>query len=336
MSEIEEITLEEIIKQHVSLPAETKLGWYPVLHETCDHGKKGPRAAFKFDNGTVGFNCFNCGHVAKYNPAEHPHLSDNMKQVMDDFMIPESEYQKAVLSALKYHPGKSEDEVQISKEKLEPDELELPSIFYPLKGADNSWAELARYYLEERGFDPDAYPYMLAQKTTDKRLKKWFGRVIIPIYKKDKLIFYTGRDLTGNKMKKYETPAVSKDLVIYGYDKLFTDFDKPLYVMEGFFDAYLLDGCAIFGNTIGESKVKILNRSKRKKVYIPDRLGDGKRGAMDALDEGWAISTPNIGNCKDINDAVLKYGKLYVLKTLAENTVEDRFTAIVKLGVFCG
>lgn len=333
-----DITLADIIRQYVNLPAvPNSKGWYPVVHSACDHGRKGPRAAFKLDGDSVGFHCFNCKHVAKYDPSEHPYLSKNMKQVMEDFGIPESEYQKPVFAALASRGQESNSENK--KEEiinLEPEILNLPKTFYDLKDADDAWGDLARYYLEEeRGVNVNSQTFYLAHKTDDPYLKKWFGRVIIPIYKDGNLIFYIGRDLTGKKTKKYESPSVSRDTVIYGYDRLFADYEKPLYVAEGWFDAFAVDGAAILGNEINATKAKIFNRSRRQKVYIPDRFGNGRQAAEQALEYGWSISTPNIGDCKDMNEAVLKYGKLYVLKTLAENTVSDSFSANVKLRIFC-
>lgn len=331
-------SLEDVIRSNVPfLHPLTDLGWYPVLHQTCDHGRKGPRAAFKFEGDVTTFNCFNCGHHAKYDPNRYSYLSDEMKEVMEDFMIPEDEYQAVVLHNLgEYRGSKAGEEVQENKVNLEPEGLEMPSIFYSLKDANDSWAELARYYLqEERGIDPDSYPFMLARKTTHPKLKKYHGRVIIPVFKGEKLIFYIGRDLTGKKRNKYEMPSVSRDTVLYGYDKLHVDFDKPLYVAEGWFDAFAVDGVAIFGNRLNDTKVRILNKSRRKKVYIPDREADGMAAAEEALEAGWAVSTPEIGNCKDMSEAVQRYGKLYVLKTLVDNTFDDEFAASVRLGIYC-
>jgi len=331
-------SLEDIIRQYVSLPAHaSSRGWYSVLHTACDHGRKGPRAAFKFEGDVVGFHCFNCPLKAKYTPSEHPYLSDNMKQVMDDFGIPVSEYQQVVLENLKNHPSKSGDDLHIIKENLEPDELILPKIFYPLSNAspENKWAEIARYYLEDRAVNPDSYPFMLTKKTSDLRLKKWNNRLIIPIYKDNKLIFYLGRDLTEKAIRKYESPATPRDKILYGYDQLHTNYEQPLYIVEGWFDGYSINGVAIIGNEISETKAKILNRSHRKKVYIPDRFGSGLKAAKQALEYGWSVSTPNISSdCKDMNDAVKKYGKLYVLKSLADNTA-DGFKAELNLKIYC-
>jgi hypothetical protein len=59
-------TLEEVIRNNIQISnIPSSKGFYPVLCKIChDHGRKGLRAGFKFnDDGSVGYNCFNCGHV---------------------------------------------------------------------------------------------------------------------------------------------------------------------------------------------------------------------------------------------------------------------------------
>ena len=331
--------LEQIIRQYVNIPSTPAgTGWYPVLHTACDHGKKGPRAGFKFEDDNVAFHCFNCATNAVYIPSEYAYLSDKMKQILNDFGVPETEYQQVVIENLAEYAGKSKPEVSIIQENIEPMEIPLPDEFYLLQDApkNDNWAEVAKWYLlEERGVDPFSYPFMLSRKACLPHMKKWIGRIILPIYKDGRLIFYIGRDLVGNKLKKYESPAVSRDKILFGFDQLFINSDQPLYIVEGLFDALAIDGVAIIGNEISDSMAKWINKSRRKKVYIPDRFGDGLRAAKQALEYGWFISTPDISeDCKDMNDAVKKYGKLYVLKTLAEHTA-DGFTADVNLGIYC-
>jgi len=337
----ESANLESIIRQYVDLPAyPSGKGWYHVLCKVCnDHGRKGKRGGFKFEGDTVTYNCFNCSHAATYNPSRDADIPDKMKTVLRDFGIPDEEWQRLVLEGLR----KKDQGLLIKGEhkkvrNIEPPALTLPNTFYYLKDAaeDDKWAMIARDYLEyDRGIDPDSYPFMLSVKTDDVRLMKWFGRVIIPIYKGEKTVFYIGRDLTDKSLKKYESPSESKDCVIYGFDKLFEHTDAPLYIVEGWFDAFAIDGVAILGNKISPEQADWLNRSRRKKVYVPDRFGDGHQAAERALQLGWSISTPDIGsNCKDMNDAVKRYGKLYVMKTLAENTA-DGFTALTRLGIYC-
>lgn len=339
---MEDVTLEQIIRQHVQLPSvPSGTGWYPILH-VCDRGKKGPRAGFKFDGDTVAFHCFNCGLAAVYDPERRgreglPLISKKMQRVLEDFNIPQDEWQQVMFSALRdRETGATAATPNKPAQSIEPMEVPLPETFYPLSEADpeDKWAMIARYYLEERSIDPSSYPFMLSRRTDVPHLKKWFGRVIMPIYKDGKLIYYTGRDLTGKALKKYESPAISRDRVIYGFDKLFEDNDLPLYIVEGWFDAFVVDGVAIFGNEFSSTKIKWLNRSRRQKVYIPDQFGDGFRAAKQAIDAGWSISTPNFGDCKDVSAAVQKYGKLYVLRTLAQHTASG-FEAELNARMYC-
>lgn len=336
------LSLEQVIRQYVPLPTATNgNGWYSVLCKVCnDHGKKGPRAAFKFDNDSVGYHCFNCGHKAKFSPRENKRMPKNMVQVLRDFGVPDDEWRQVVFESLKIQEdsplvkGTSENQVR----EIEPKELELPYHFYLLAdaGPDDKWAQVAKAYLElERGVDPNSYPFMLSRETGVPAIDRWRRRLIIPYFKGDKLIFWQGRALYETNIKKYESPSTLKERVLYGFDRLFEHTDAPLYVTEGFFDALPIDGVALLGNEVTEAQAEWLRRSKRKKVYVPDRFGDGDRVALEMLNFGFSISTPEIGNCKDINEAVVKYGKLYVMKSLAENTVSDSFTAQTRLGVYC-
>lgn len=332
-------SLEQVIQTHIQLDAQSGTGWKPVLCRVCnDSGRKGKRAGFKFDTGgVVGYHCFNCGHKAKYDPSVSRSLSKAMTEILTAFNVPKDEIDRLGLEAFKPRDLILNSTVKVEYTPIEPLVVPLPSHFYPLAeaGPNDVWAEIAREYLEhDRGIDPNSHPFHLAHKTGDPVLDRWFGRVIIPIFKDNTLIFYTGRDLTGKKQKKYLSPSYSREKVLHGFSELFRQTDEPLYIVEGWFDAFVINGVAILGNEISGPQTTWLNKSYRKKVYIPDRLGDGWVAAEDALSKGWSVSTPKIGNCKDINEAVLKYGKIYVMKSIADNTAEG-FTAQANLGVYC-
>ena len=267
-----------------------------------------------------------------------------MREVLTSFNIPEEVIQAINFQALKMRDLHLFTE-NVSTPSLlldiEPTPISLPSHFYPLSsaGPNDKWAQLASAYLElDRGVDPKSYPFMLAERTGDPELDRWFKRIIIPIFKNDTPIFYIGRDLTGKNIKKYLSPSFAKEKVVYGYSELLRQTDEPLYIVEGWFDAFAIDGVALLGNEISKAQITWINRSHRKKVYIPDRFGDGQMAAEQALDLGWSIATPGINtwtkDIKDMNDAVKKYGKMFVMKSLAE-TIADGFTARVNLGMYC-
>ncbi len=336
---MESTTLQQIITQYISLTLSNAKGWQRVQCRVCnDHTRKGLRGSFLFDDNTVVYKCFNCGIKAKYNPTEHESISKNMRRVLDAFGIPESDYQQVIFSSSAFINGSQKPSpAPIKLDNIEPTILDLPENFYFLKDAppDDAMALEARTYLiEDRGIDPDGYSFMLAGNHKNKHLNKWIGRVIIPIYKNNKLIYYTGRAMYDTH-QRYETPAEPKEKILYGFDSLFTHTSDPLLIVEGWFDAFAINGVATFGNIISKFQAEWLNRSQRPKIYIPDKQGDGQLPAQQALDFGWEISTPDIGsNCKDMDDAVKKYGRFFVIKSILDNRATGH-SAKVKLAEYC-
>lgn len=344
--------IEQLIRTYVHLPGQPSgTGWYPILCKVCnDHGRKGPRGGFKFEDDGVAYHCFNCGLKASYY-SHYENVPNNIKDVFLSFGIPEEEINKLGLAALgeRDQHGRKTGSRKETGLMINPKELTLPDHFYPLNEAksDDNWAEIANYYLEDRKIDSHDYTFFLSTGTPKlydgpqsqkvafvRAAQKWIKRVIVPIYKDNKLVYYQGRDLTGKAVKKYESPSAPKDRVIYGFDRLFSEESRPLYVVEGFFDAFHIKGVALLGNELTDPQIAWLNKSRREKVYIPDKFGDGAKNALKALDLGWNVSTPDIGNCKDINDAIIKYGQLYVHNTLKEQT-KTGFEAEAAINLYC-
>jgi hypothetical protein len=328
------VNLQDVIKANIHFDgAATTGGWHPVLCPIChDHGRKGPRAGFLFDGEGVGYHCFNCGHKARYNPSENHSVPAKMREVLEAFNIPSKEWQVIELTHLAGQPH-----TNAPKEKpisIEPEIINLPPRFYPLSEATDKLSTLAKLYLESRSINFDEYPFFLSKKTGDKYWDRWYGRLIIPIYKDSKLIFYIGRTLI-NDTRKYLNPPNNKTKVLYGFDKLFVNKETPLYIVEGWFDAYAINGVAILGNDITKEQRIWLDKSPRKKVYIPDRFGNGFLGAKKAIEFGWDISTPDIGeDCKDISEAVNKFGKLYVVQSINEKTYSSN-NALIIARLYC-
>jgi hypothetical protein len=327
--------LEDVIRHHIHLSTRRN-GWFSVLCKICnDHGRKGKRAGFNFDGPKVGYNCFNCGHAAVYDPTTHPGMSKEMKEVLDAFGVPKDDWQQVVFTAYA-HQGETK-KVSHPNQDIEPAELPLPDYFYRLTNDPNDeWAVCANEHLaEKRSLTCDDYPFYLAKRTENPESKRWYGRLIIPVYKGEKLVFYQGRDLAETRPNKYLSPDTQRENVIYGYEYLFEDTEAPLYIVEGFFDAFLLKGVAVFGKKITPNQIRWINQSRRPKVVIPDAYGtDSIQFAEQALSLGWAVATPDIGSCKDISDAVIKYGLLYTLRTVKEHT-NTGFEAAVKAKLYC-
>jgi hypothetical protein len=260
-----------------------------------------------------------------------------MVEILQAFGIPELDWKPVLFTALvnaQNHTGTAVPTVTMN---IEPAEVHLLPFFIPLTDdKNNEWCQYAIEYLrDERGIDWKTHPFMVTSKANHPDNERWYGRLIIPIFKDKKLIFYQGRDLTDLHIKKYLNPSFPKDNVLSGFDQLFAHTNDPLYITEGWFDAYHINGVAVFGNKMTSSQIKWLNQSHRPKVVIPDRFGDGYLLAEQALSLGWGVSTPDIGSMKDVNAAIVKYGQLYTKKSIREHTQTDETQALVNIGNYC-
>ena len=306
--------LKTIITQNLPLePIASGGGWHRILCKVCgDRGHKGKRAGFKFEGDKVIYHCFNNSCGAVFDPAIHKSIPDKMVKVLTAFGISSDQYKELEFSLFATIDGKPSSKSVMSPIKY-PDEIQLPAHFYKLENNDDTWSNIAILYLEERGILVNDYTFFLSTH------KDWIGRLIIPMYKDGKLIFYHGRDMTGKKSPKYKNVDVIRNSIMYGYDQLYQNISSPLFVTEGFFDSFMVNGVAVLSNKMTDDQMKILSNSPRQKIIVPDIYGRGYVLAEQGFKLGWSIAFPDIGNCKDINEAVQKYGKMYVFKTLHDN-----------------
>lgn len=323
--------LEEIIKSHILLNKRPSgNGWYSVLCKLCnDHGRKGERAAFKFSSEEIKYNCFNCKHKATFLVSSKT-MSKKMQQVLNAFNVPEDEWKAVLFANLIATDGGITVHRPVAPDKsLDPVIIDLPpKSRQVLSSSTDKWSQVAVEYLETRGISPEQYPFFLST------YGGWKGRLIIPIYREGKLIFFQGRDMGMGYANKYKSAPTPAENILYGFDAIYSKSNTPLFVLEGFFDAFMVDGVATLGNEFTPQQLKHLHKTNRSKIIIPDRRGDGHVLALQALKQGWSVSLPEIGDCKDINEAVLRYGKLYVIDSILKNTMTG-IVAETAIGVYC-
>lgn len=322
--------MQNLIKKYVQLPSNVNSkGWYSVKCEVCHDYKV--RGGFNIKDEGVVYHCFNCSTKASY--FNNGTITDDMKTVLQAFNIPYEEIQRLILNSLGKQKAKRPT---ITVDTNNPIiEIPLPNHFYKIimDGSDIE-SNIALDYLKTRGIENDNN-FFLSKSNKTKEEIKWNNRLIIPYYREGKLIFYQGRSFGSSKKDRYINSITSGDSVnLYGYELIREFTDEPLFITEGFFDSYHIKGMSILGNELTKRKIEIINQSRRKKIYIPDRYGNGKQAAFNALDAGWSVSIPDIGNCKDINEAIMRYGYLYVYKSLLENAVSG-YNAKIKVNLTC-
>lgn len=316
--------------------------WESVLCP-CDHGKKGPRAAFLFKNNLISYNCFNCGQTAVLDIDQAHSIPHKFRKILEEFGI-----DKRTLDAIGFHlftKNTKKNTGTYSKKPIKqvniiPKAIDLPKDFVMLDDhLDTTQGKLALAELKHRKISASSYPFMLCIEPSSRTRMQWANRLIIPTFYKDDLVFYQGQDLTKRSITKYLN-ASSKDLkranIISNYDIINIRTDKPIYVVEGWYDAFNIGAVALYGNRIHDNQQIWLNKSRRPKVYIPDRSGDGAEIALECLSMGWQVSVPYKGlddHVKDISDMVTTYGKLFTLKRIIESTSTSEFDGKVKVGL---
>ena len=91
-----------------------------------------------------------------------------------------------------------------------------------------------------------------------------------------------------------------------------------MIVVEGPMDALAIDGVAVTSNLANQTQCKIIEKLGKKIILCPDRDHAGARLVAIARKRKWAVSFPPWKDCKDASDAIVKYGKLFALKSIIE------------------
>ena len=303
--------LRDLIENHIHLGRESSTGFRALRCQVCnDHSE---RAGFKFDGEAVIYSCFNCHTKAVYEEG-NTDMSRTMRRVLEAHGITREQINEVVGSAffVKANEPKEITVATMSPQvRLFTPEVALPPKSYPIGAPHNEDLQLplAEYVLK-RGLDPVALNVHFSLDP------KFLNRVILPCVRDGKIIYWQARTL-GNTKPRYLSPGTNKDAVLWGYDNLRANYDLPLFITEGIFDAASVDGIALLGSELNPSKLEILNRSRRRRAVVIDRDANGGRLGQLALDHGWEITFAPEG-C-DANQSVQKYGKLFTIWTLMKN-----------------
>jgi DNA primase len=147
------------------------------------------------------------------------------------------------------------------------------------------------------------------------------NRVIIPYTYKNKIVGHTSRFLD-NKIPKY----LNEQQAGYVFN---IDMQKPDWqvciVTEGIFDALSIDGVAVMHDEINSDQALLLSTLNKQIIVVPDRDKTGLKMCDRALELGYQVSLPVWeANIKDVNDAVVRYGKLPTLLSILQSATNSK------------
>ena len=286
----------------------TPSGWISFNAVCCDDDRG--RGGFIVNSGdAVSYHCFNCGFKCSWQPGRH--ISKNMNKFMRDLNISDDIISQLRLEALRLDDNNTAEIRSIipkfDERALPIDSLSMVKWAENIAQSDFSVPEQLQkciQYLVDRNIDPKSYPFYWTPKTG------FSNRIIIPFLYKNEIVGWTARTV-GNATPKYLSEQ--QPGYVFNLDNQ-TDNREFVIVSEGPFDALSIDGCALLGAEIKDSQNWLLKQLGKELILVPDKDHEGPKTVERAIELGWSVSMPDWpAGVKDINDAVIKLGRLTTL-----------------------
>lgn len=314
--------------------------------ESADTRKRG--GVLPNPDGSVTYHCFNCGFKTGFYPGRP--LNFKFRKLLGWMGADPNTVQRLVMEAMRIK------ELVPVEERVKAPEVEVS--YKPRPLPDNSasmqeWATAIRMqltyddngevslnqimkvsppqltdaaaYLFKRKIDMKKYDFFLTDETSYNLDK----RIIIPFTWKNKTIGYTARAMVDGIKPKYHNSHDAN--YVFNIDKQLPDA-KFVLVMEGPFDAMSVDGVGVLGNEPSETQADIIEELGRDVIVVPDfdrhidkkgrEVWPGELLVNKAIEYGWGVAFPvwrEDPECKDVADAVKKYGKLFVIKSIIDS-----------------
>ena len=292
------------------------------------------RGGFYFEEEKFQYNCFNCNFKTGWSPGSK--ITVKLRQLLTTFGADESEIQRIQLEMLREADVATLLIQREEKKKTYIDwkEMALPQDAKPINQYENVDSNLqnAIEYLFNRGLDPLDNNFWYSPSSNPGRMK---NRFIIPFWYKGKVVGYTARWI-GNApdgMTKYFNQQPKRNFV-YGLDR--QTYDKQIVIVtEGPLDAIVTDGVAIGSNNINDEQADIIDDLQKRVVFLPDADEASLKGIDMAVKRGWEVSFPDWDDCKDVGDALTKYGRLFTIKSILESTVSNSTKIQVLARKYC-
>ncbi len=322
-----------------SLPAgqkKTPSGWIAFNAPCCVHNgetqdKKKRGGIMNSADGTVSYHCFNCGYKASYVIGRK--LTQRMRSFMSYIGIADDTIKKLAIEAMRHEQS---DVVREKKRFVSFNKKTLPKNTHTL----DVWLEKyvaqeltnTQYkkidnllnYLKSRGMDPTWYDFMYSEDS----YFNFDQRLIIPFYWRGDVVGYTGRLFEPSDKVKYVTEVQPG----YVFNMDAQDWSRKfVLVTEGPFDAITTSGVSILGSEINDIQRELIEGLNRQIIVVPDRDRPGEKLINQAIEFGWGVAFPEWhDSVEDTADAVLKYGRLFTMKSILKSTETNKLKIDLK------
>ena len=287
---------------------QTASGWISFNAPCCIHRgdtqDKRQRGGIKpGTDGSWSYHCFNCGYTASFVLGRN--LTFKARKLLEWLNVPAEEIERINLESLKHKSiegllGERQAIVnQLQNIVFEPQDL-------PHNTQELEPGGIGEAYLRSRNIPLD-YPFLY--KTMPRR------GIVIPFTHDNQVVGHTTRFLDD------KTPRYIQEIqhgYVFGTDLQGANWQLAI-VVEGVFDALSINGLAVLHAEINDAQVRLIRSLGREVIVVPDQDEAGMKLVDRAVELGWAVSMPKWPEgVKDVNDAVIRLGKLGTLLTIMQ------------------
>lgn len=287
----------------------TASGWIS-FNAPCCSDKRG-RGGLKVSEQGWSYHCFNCNFTASFTLGRT--LTLKARKLLGLLQVEESEIERLNLESLRHRSIEGIIDSRKTFEaladiKFEESALPDPNVKFICPDDQPYWD-----YICSRGV-PDSYPMMMR---TDNNGVHWTRpHVIIPFTHNDMLVGHSCRFLD-NKVPKYINDI--QPGYVFGTDLQQANWQYAI-VVEGVFDALSINGLAVLHSTVSDAQARLIRSLGKEVIIVPDQDKAGLELIDRALELNWSVSIPNWPEgVKDVNDAVIRLGKLGALLTIMQS-----------------
>jgi hypothetical protein len=292
-------------------------GWISFNGPCCVHNGESAdrrqRGGLKSSAEGWSYHCFNCGYTASFILGRN--LSFKARKLLTWLNVPQEEIERINLESLKHRSitGLLDDRQKTvaAIQDIHFEERDLGGVEFVTPTHTEIWN-----YLRSRCAPVD-YPFMVSATAGSR------PGVIIPFTYNNTLVGNTTRFLDDRK------PVWLNDFqpgYVFGTDLQHPNW-QSVVVTEGIFDALSISGLALMHNEVSDSQARLIRSLGKEIVVVPDQDRPGMELVNRAIELGWSVSMPRWDGCKDVNDAVKKYGRLATLLTI----MQARETSRIKI-----
>jgi hypothetical protein len=294
----------------------TQGGWHSFNAICCNkRGHKSDqrqRGGIHIDGNVWTYNCFNCGFCCGFELGHS--ISDRTREFLKWCGVDEQQISRWNLESLQ-NKDLLDFTTKFKQEKsLRFERRELPE---SEQVTDIPKHKIYTEYLNKRKVNYKEFNFYV----TPDEVGRNKNRIIIPYMYKNEVVGFTSRFLD-NRIPKYinnQQPGY-----VFGYDDQKPNWEVCI-LTEGIFDALSINGCALTHNTINDDQARLLRQLNRQIIFVPDRDKTGLATCDRAMELGYSVSIPSWHDeIKDVNDAVIKYGKFPTLLSILQSATTSK------------